>query len=162
MRPTSTGPTPPHAPKVFTIAIPTAADGPCNAHTSVEAMSCPRDCDAARAAAQKQVSYIHSLEPCIALCLFIAMQQSDAVKWKCQVFIRGCSRTKLTDRKVAGRPYTTPLDPQMTVAPSSDKKAAAGLWSKKKAIDISATDPSRKGTLECSRVSPAAIMPVFN
>lgn len=71
-------------------------------------------------------------------------------------------RRKLTDRKLAGRPYTTPLDPQMTVAPSSDTKAAAGLWSKKKAIDISATDPSRKGMLECSRVSPAAaIMPVF-
>ena len=70
-------------------------------------------------------------------------------------------RRKLTDRKLAGRPYTTPLDPQMTVAPSSDRNAAAGLWSKKKAIDISATDPSRKGMLECRRVSPAAIMLVF-
>ena len=44
----------------------------------------------------------------------------------------------------------------MTVAHSSDKNAAEGLWSRKNAMDSSATEPSRKGTLECSRVSPAA------
>ena len=68
-----------------------------------------------------------------------------------------CPQARLTDRKLAGRLYTTPPEPQMTVAPNSDRKAAEGLWSKKNAMDSSATEPSRKGTLECSRVSPAAV-----